>query len=85
MESLRKSYALPEGMEVTLKGNIPQASFRLNGQPVPLNAFSGTLFAPVAIEASAPAGYNFKGWMQTDADSTIVTTNHTLTLEENSS
>ena len=41
MESLRKSYALPEGMEVTLKGNIPQASFRLNGQPVPLNAFSG--------------------------------------------
>ena len=83
MESLRKSYALPEGMEVTLKGNIPQASFRLNGQPVPLNAFDGTLFAPVAIEASAPAGYNFKGWMQTDADSTIVTTNHTLTLEEN--
>ncbi|MGN0233180.1 MAG: lamin tail domain-containing protein [Bacteroidaceae bacterium] len=82
MEDLRKNFGLPAGMNVTFKGNIPQASFRLNGQPVPLNTFAGTLFAPVSIEASAPAGYNFKGWIQTDADSAIVTTDHTLTLTD---
>ncbi|MGN1256382.1 MAG: lamin tail domain-containing protein, partial [Bacteroidaceae bacterium] len=85
MEDLRKNFGLSAGMEVAFHGNIPQASFRLNGQPVPLNTFQGTLFAPVCIEASAPAGYNFKGWMQTDADSTIVTTSHILTLKEDNS
>lgn len=85
MEDLRKNYGLSEGMEVAFHGNIPQVSFRLNGQPVPLNTFEGTLFSPVSIEASAPAGYNFKGWIQTDADSTIVTTSRILTLKENNS
>ena len=49
-------------MNVSLNANIPQASFMLDNLPVPGNRFNGTLFAPVTITASAPAGYRFKGW-----------------------
>ncbi len=62
INALRDSYQLSSGMNVSLNANIPQASFMLDNLPVPGNRFNGTLFAPVTITASAPAGYRFKGW-----------------------
>lgn len=62
INSLRDSYRLGNGMKVTFKANIPQASLMLDNLPVPGNSFDGTLFAPVTLTATAPAGYRFKGW-----------------------
>lgn len=62
MNALRDSYHLGSGMEVSLKANIPQASLMLDNLPIPGNNFNGTLFAPVTLTATAPAGYRFKGW-----------------------
>lgn len=62
MNSLKSAYSLGTGMAVKFKANVPGAAFLINGQPVPGAKFDGTLFAPVTLEASAPAGYNFVGW-----------------------
>ena len=62
INALRDSYQLGSGMNVSFSANIPQASFMLDNLPVPGNSFNGTLFAPVTITATAPAGYRFKGW-----------------------
>ena len=62
INALRDSYQLGSGMKVSLHANIPQASLMLDNLPIPGNSFNGTLFAPVTITASAPAGYRFKGW-----------------------
>lgn len=62
MNSLKSAYGLGSGMTVKFNANVPGAAFLLNGQPVPTATFDGTLFAPVTLEASAPAGYNFEGW-----------------------
>lgn len=70
INSLKSAYGLGDGMAVTFGANIPGAAFLINGQPVPKAKFEGTLFAPVTIEASAPAGYNFVGWSKT-GNSTI--------------
>ena len=70
MNSLISAYGLGNGMNVTFSANVPGASFLINGQPVPGAAFNGKLFAPVTLEASAPAGYNFVGWSKT-GNSTI--------------
>ncbi len=70
INALRNCYGLGEGMNVAFSANIPQASFLINGQPVPTRQFDGTLFAPVTIEASAPAGYNFVGWEKMSSSST---------------
>ena len=70
MNSLLSAYGLGNGMNVTFSANVPGASFLINGQPVPGAAFNGKLFAPVTLEASAPAGYNFVGWSKT-GNSTI--------------
>lgn len=83
MNDLRKNFNLPEGMRVSFHSNIPQAQFRLNGQPVPLSRFDGTLFPPARIEASAPAGYNFVGWRTMEDNPRTVSTNRILCLEEN--
>ena len=62
MNSLKSAYGLGSGMAVKFNANVPGAAFLINGQPVPTATFDGTLFAPVTLEASAPAGYNFVGW-----------------------
>ncbi len=81
INSLRTSYGLSQGMDVTFSGNVP-SSFRINGQYVPTSQFSGTLFAPVEIEASAGAGYNFVGWKRTDINSEpIICSDRTITLD----
>ena len=62
MNALKSAYGLGNGMNVKFNANIPGAAFLINGQPVPGAEFNGMLFAPVTLEASAPAGYNFVGW-----------------------
>lgn len=62
INALRSSYRLGQGMKVSFKADIPQAALMLDNLPVPGNTFDGTLFAPVTLTASAPAGYKFKGW-----------------------
>ncbi|MBO4550830.1 MAG: CotH kinase family protein, partial [Bacteroidaceae bacterium] len=62
INSLKNAYGLGSGMAVKFSANVPGAAFLINGQPVPTGKFDGTLFAPVTLEASAPAGYNFVGW-----------------------
>ena len=71
IQALRNTMGLGQGMKVTLGANIPEAQLRVNRLNVPLNRFDGTLFAPVDIEASAPAGYNFAGW-QTNATEPLI-------------
>lgn len=83
MDDLRKNFGLGRGMKVSFGSNLPQAAFRLNDQPVPLGQFDGTLFAPVRIEASAPAGYNFVGWKsQGDDDTHPISTERMLCLDQ---
>ena len=47
---------------VSFRANIPQACILLNGQQVPLAKFSGFMFLPATLEATAPEGYQFIGW-----------------------
>ena len=49
---------------VTLKADAEGARLSINGINVPYADFNGQLFAPVRLEAQAPAGYRFKGWLQ---------------------
>ena len=58
--------------QVTFSANIPDAHIFYNDMPVPTNKFSGYLFPPVTLRASAPAGYQFVGW-QTGEGSTVTT------------
>ena len=51
---------------VTLASNIEGASILVNGMEVPTGKFSGKLFAPITLKASAPAGYRFAGWKSSD-------------------
>ena len=47
---------------VKLSSNIKKAQLKVNDIPVPMNKFEGSLFHPVSVKASAPAGYKFVGW-----------------------
>ena len=47
---------------VTLNSDTGEATILINGQAVPTGKFDGNLFAPVTLQALAPAGYVFSGW-----------------------
>ena len=49
---------------VTLAANVLGANLYVNGLKVPYAYFNGQLFAPVSLEAKAPTGYTFAGWMK---------------------
>ena len=51
---------------VELSANAEGASLFVNGLEVPYAEFNGHLFAPVTLEAKAPAGYVFTGWKNGD-------------------
>lgn len=61
-DALRRVFALGQGMKVRVRSNTPQAALMLDNQAVPGGTFDGTLYAPVTLTASAPAGYVFDGW-----------------------
>lgn len=48
--------------DVTLASNIEGASILVNDMEVPTGKFSGKLFTPITLKATAPAGYRFVGW-----------------------
>jgi hypothetical protein len=52
--------------EVNLSANTEGANIYINGLEVPYADFKGHLFAPVTLEAKAPAGYVFTGWKNGD-------------------
>ncbi len=68
MTNTLKNYA-PMGLtNVTprrgsLRSNVRSAGLYVNDVKVPTGYFDGNLFAPVRIKAVAPAGYDFKGWV----------------------
>ena len=47
---------------VQFGADVEGASIFVNGIKVPYADFKGKLFAPVQLEAKAPAGYTFAGW-----------------------
>lgn len=61
--AMRDFLGLGTSTNVTLSSNIEEATLRVNGLQVPTNQFSGSLFRPVTLQASAPAGYKFVGWL----------------------
>ncbi len=72
IQALRNAYGLGQGMKVKFSSETPGASFRINSQPVPTGKFDGTLFAPVTLETTAPAGYNFVGWSKESQSQTVL-------------
>ena len=52
---------------VQLAADTEGASLYVNGLEVPYAVFKGRLFAPVQLEAKAPAGYTFAGWRNENA------------------
>ena len=66
---------------VELSADAEGASIYVNGLEVPYADFKGHLFAPVTLEAKAPAGYVFKGWK---SDDTIVSTEPAMALPDDS-
>lgn len=47
---------------VQFAADVDGATISINGIKVPYASFNGKLFAPVQLEAKAPAGYTFAGW-----------------------
>ncbi|MBR4779252.1 MAG: lamin tail domain-containing protein, partial [Bacteroidaceae bacterium] len=52
-------------MTVKLGSGTDGATLLVNGMEVPYASFNGYLYAPVTVEAKAPAGYTFAGWRKT--------------------
>jgi hypothetical protein len=52
---------------VQLTTDTEGANIYINDLEVPYADFKGYLFAPITLEAKAPAGYTFTGWKQTSA------------------
>ena len=65
--------------EVQLSTDTEGASLFVNGLEVPYAEFKGHLFAPVTLEAKAPAGYVFTGWKNGDE---IVSTSAKMALPD---
>ncbi len=52
---------------VQISSDIEDANIFLNDIEIPYANFKGYLFAPVSLEAKAPAGYTFTGWKKSSA------------------
>ena len=68
---------------VSFSANIPQACILMNGQQVPLGKFSGYMFLPATLEATAPDGYRFIGWRDVQTGD-ILSTDRVLELTRSS-
>ena len=67
--------------DVVLSTDTEGANLYINGLEVPYADFNGHLFAPVKLEAKAPAGYVFKGWK---SDNTVISTESVIDLPTDS-
>ena len=61
---------------VKLGTDTQGATILINGIKVPYADFNGKLFAPVLIEAKAPAGYRFTGWQKLSGSLTQIIYNN---------
>ena len=57
-------------LTVKLSADTEGATLLMNGLEVPYASFNGYLFAPVTVEAKAPAGYTFAGWRKSKGSRT---------------
>ncbi len=62
INSLKRSFNLPDGLSVRISSNQTTGIILLNGQEIPTGKFDGILFAPSRLTALPPAGYIFKEW-----------------------
>lgn len=58
--------------QLSVQSELPEARVTINGMNVPRNAFDGQLFAPITIEATAPVGYTFNGWIEKQVTTTTL-------------
>lgn len=77
MITLLKNYSKMQlngktAQRANIKANISEARITYNDIPMPFNEFSGQLFAPVILQASAPAGYRFVGWKKSSSSSSTL-------------
>ena len=69
-------------LSVSLATDTDGAGLYINGLQVPYATFDGQLFAPVTIEAKAPAGYDFTGWKTAVGSKEFVSTDPVMNLSE---
>ena len=71
--------------QATFGSNIEGASITMNGMAVPTGKFDGYVYAPVTLEADAPAGYRFVGWkgLEAGSEKTIITSTDTWKYNDN--
>ena len=67
-------------LSVSLTTDTDGAGLYINGLQVPYASFDGQLFAPVTIEAMAPAGYDFIGWKTPVGSKEYVSTDPVMNL-----
>ena len=60
-------------LTASVRSNLESAQLKVNDMPVPTGKFSGRLYYPVTLKASAPGGYKFVGWMDTNSSPTSQT------------
>jgi hypothetical protein len=60
---------------VSIAADTEGASLYINGLNVPYATFNGQLFAPVTLEAKAPAGYTFTGWKKGSSANVVLISN----------
>ncbi len=69
-----------DGSHVALQSNVEGVAIRVNGVEVPTGRFDGTLFAPTVLTATAPEGYQFRGWQ--DADGVVYSESETYDISD---
>jgi hypothetical protein len=62
MNAMKNFFSLDKSYEVTIQSNLDKAVLKLNDVTIPTGKLVGTVFAPAVISATAPAGYELKGW-----------------------
>ncbi|MCR4769290.1 MAG: CotH kinase family protein [Bacteroidaceae bacterium] len=62
IHSLMNAYQLPDSIKVVINTNNVMASIHLDGQRLPFNQFSGSLFGTERISVESAEGYDFIGW-----------------------
>ena len=69
-------------MTVKLSSGTDGATLLVNGLEVPYASFNGYLYAPVTVEAKAPAGYTFAGWRKTVGSRTETLTDAVISVTD---
>ena len=71
MNSLQSTLGISNPYNLKINANSGQTRLKLNSQEIPTGRFDGRAYSPIILTASAPAGYEFRGW---EVDGTIVET-----------